>query len=111
MANIEELKDRYIPMSEASFLVLSCLLKENHGYGIMMDAKEMTDGRVTLGSGTIYTLLYKMENDGIIEATREVEKRKLYKITQTGMKLLRVEYDRILQLAKIANNGGELWKE
>ena len=101
MGRKENVIERYLPMSEASFLLLSCLGKENHGYGIMMEVQELTKDRVNLGAGTIYTLLYKMENDGVINATREVEKKKLYMITELGKKLYDEEVKRLSELVEI----------
>ncbi len=98
MAEVEKLITSYIPMSEPSFLVLYSLLHENHGYGIMQNTSRLTQGRVSLGAGTVYTILYKMENDGLIEVTREVERRKLYCITPVGKKVLSAEMERIIQL-------------
>lgn len=94
----------YIPMTEPGFLLLISLLEENHGYGIMQKISEITDGRVDLGAGTVYTILYKMERDGIIAFSREVDRRKLYRITELGKELLLKETSRIKQLAQIAGD-------
>lgn len=91
----------YSPMSEPSLLVLSCLQEERHGYGIMQAIAQETGGRVNLGAGTVYTILYKMEQDGIIEPIREVERRKTYRITEMGRALLSHEHRRIYQLQGI----------
>jgi len=91
----------YSPMSEASLLVLSCLCEERHGYGIMQAITQETGGRVGLGAGTVYTILYKMEQDGIIEAVREIDRRKTYRMTDIGRELLYYEYQRIGQLRDI----------
>ena len=56
-----------------------------------------------MGAGTVYTILYKMENDGLIEVTRTFERRKLYKITPVGEAILEKETERIRQLARIAD--------
>ena len=104
MAELEHLLKTYIPMSEASFLILSALQKENHGYGIMQQVSQTTQNRVNLGASTVYTILYKMESDGLIEVVQEVDRRKVYCITPTGRKVLSAEARRILQLAVIAAN-------
>ena len=57
MAEIERLIKSYLPMSEASFLLLFCLQQENHGYGIMQQVQELTESRVAMGAGTVYTIL------------------------------------------------------
>ena len=86
MQNGEQLVKSYLPMSEASFLVLFSLKEPLHGYGIMQRVSELTGGRVNLGAGTVYTILYKMECDGLIESVSVVERRKVYRITETGKK-------------------------
>ena len=77
-------------------------MEERHGYGIMQYVHEITNGRINLGSGTVYTMLYKMENDGLIAAVSEHDRRKIYRITKEGQRVLRAEGDRLCQLAQIA---------
>lgn len=101
---LAKLMKSYLPMSEASFLVLSCLRKESHGYGIMQEVSRITGSRVTLGAGTVYTILYKMEKDKLITVTREEERRKIYLITSIGENILEEEAKRIKQLSDIADS-------
>lgn len=98
----ERLSQSYIPMTEAGFLILSALLEENHGYGIMQKVFAATGGRVNLGAGTVYTILYKMEKDGLIKFTEESERRKLYVILPLGKEILLEEIMRLRQLGHIA---------
>ena len=83
MSQLDKVLKSYLPMTESSFLLLVSLIQENHGYGIMHQVARLTNGRVSLGAGTVYTILYKMENDGLIEALREEERRKIYHRIQT----------------------------
>lgn len=92
----------YLPMSEASFLVLSSLKSPRHGYAIMQNILELTGGRVNLGAGTVYTILYKMENDDLIQVVAEEDRRKIYHITEIGQEVLEAEASRIHQLAQVA---------
>lgn len=87
----EELIERYLPMSEQSFLLLLCLTEPRHGYGIMQMVLEQSGGRISLGPSTVYTILYKMEQDGLIEVVSEVERRKVYRITAQGRAVLDAE--------------------
>lgn len=80
----EELIERYLPMSEQSFLLLLCLTEPRHGYGIMQMVLEQSGGRISLGPSTVYTILYKMEQDGLIEVVSEVERRKVYRHHRAG---------------------------
>lgn len=98
----EKLIESYLPMSEQSFLLLLCLTKPRHGYGIMQFISSQTEGRVALGASTVYTLLYKMEQDGLVEVVSEVERRKVYSITDDGMTVLRAEAERLRSLARHA---------
>ena len=102
MQDLERLLKSYIPMSEPSFLLLSSLLEERHGYGIMQHTEQMTGGKVALGAGTVYTILYKMENDGLIQVAREEERRKIYRITPAGRAVLQAESQRVLALGRVA---------
>ena len=74
----------YVPMTESCFYILFCLRNENHGYGIVREVEGMTDGELRLAPGTMYGSLSKLEKDGLISFIREVEKRKIYKITPLG---------------------------
>ena len=61
-------------------MLLNSLREERHGYGIMQHVHELTNGYINLGSGTVYTMLYKMENDGLIHTVREEDRRKAPKL-------------------------------
>ncbi len=78
LSEVNRLIKSYIPMSEPSFLVLRSLLEERHGYAIMQDVLEMTGGRVSLGASTVYTILYKMEQDHLNCGGQDVDRRKVY---------------------------------
>ena len=83
-------------------MLLYSLTEERHGYGIMQHVHEIPHGRINLGSGTVYTMLYKMENDGLIGTVREQDRRKVYQITKDGRKVLQAEAGRLRQLVDIA---------
>ena len=85
-------------MTETGFYILFCLQEDMQGYNITQNVKQMTDGQVEIGPGTMYGTLGKMEKDGLIEFVREEEKRKLYKITPVGQEVLQLEIARIKRL-------------
>lgn len=91
----------YVPMTESAFYILLSLQEERHGYGIGQRVKELTQGHLTIGPGTMYGTLSKMEKDGLIVFTREKEKRKYYKITPLGQEVLDREKERIRHLYKV----------
>ena len=94
----ERIKRVYIPMTETGFYILFCLQKPNHGYGIVQLVEKLTNGEIHLAPGTMYGSLSKMEKDGLIRFVNEVEKRKIYEITDLGNEVLQLELKRIERL-------------
>ena len=59
-------------MQEATFLILTALAGgSQHGYGIITDVEQISDQRVRLRAGTLYTALERLSADGLIEVDRE----------------------------------------
>lgn len=80
------------------FYILFSLQEERYGYGIMQHVKELTNNRMILGAGTIYQSLSKLEGDGLIVSTREIDRKKLYIITVVGRLILKEEAKRIQEI-------------
>ena len=92
----EQLKN----LTEPMYYILMSLLKENHGYGIMQMVDELTEGRVVIGAGTLYTLLGRFEKEEIIVQVAEENRRKIYIITEKGKGLLNEEFQRLQHLVE-----------
>lgn len=88
----------YVPMTETGFYILFCLQKPNHGYGIVQLVEKLTEGEIHLAPGTMYGSLSKMEKDGLIRFINEIDKRKIYEITDLGKEVLQLELKRIKRL-------------
>ena len=95
---IEKLKQSFIPMSETMIYILMSLTIERHGYGIMIYVKEITNGRLVLGAGTLYQTLGKLEKGGLIRQTIENDRKKYYIISDIGKQLLIEEAKRISEI-------------
>lgn len=83
-------------MQEATFLILTALAAgSQHGYGIMSDVAQISNGRVRLRAGTLYSALDRLRLDGLIRIDREeiVENRlrRYYRLTPEGSKELATE--------------------
>ena len=83
-------------MQEATFLILTALAAgSQHGYGIMSDVAQISNGRVRLRAGTLYSALDRLRLDGLISIDREeiVENRlrRYYRLTPEGSKELATE--------------------
>lgn len=98
----EKIKKKYCPMTETTFYTLLALLSPNHGYGIMKFVKELTDERIRMGTGTLYTMLGRLVDDEMIRIVSEEDGKKTYQITELGRALLEQEQDR---LRKQCENG------
>jgi DNA-binding PadR family transcriptional regulator len=87
-------------MQEATFLILTALASgSQHGYGIISDVLEISDGGVRLRPGTLYTALERLRADGLIAVDREaiVENRlrRYYRLTPAGTERLAAEATRL----------------
>ncbi len=77
------------------FYILLCLQKEVCGIDIMAMVSVISNGRVSIGPGTLYAMLQKFEDNEIIEKTREENRKKWYLITDTGKQMLDDELKRL----------------
>ena len=82
------------------YYILIALTEECCGVDIMEKVQRISKGRVKVGPGTLYTMLSKFEDNGIIRRTAEDGRRKSYVITEYGMEMLRAEYDRLQMMVR-----------
>jgi DNA-binding PadR family transcriptional regulator len=81
-------------------LVLTSLADgPKHGYAITQDVAELSG--VTLGPGTLYGALARLEGQGLIEALPEEERRRPYRITESGGEALKSQLETFEQVAKV----------
>ncbi len=94
-----------ISLTESMYYILISLIEPNHGYGIMQQVEEMTNGRVVLGPGTLYgalnTLLEKRWIE-IFSQDDESRKKKEYLLTDSGREVIKNE---MLRLEELLTNG------
>jgi DNA-binding PadR family transcriptional regulator len=87
-------------MQEATFMILTALAKgSQHGYGIIADVDRISDGRVRLRAGTLYTALDRLRADGLVAVDREEvvdgRLRRYYRLTPAGAVRLEAEAARL----------------
>lgn len=95
------------PMSESYYYILLCLAKgANHGYGIMQMTEKLSDGNVTIGSGTMYGATSNMLKKGWIHEIMSggvgLERRRLYQLTDAGRAALQAEIARLRRMLENA---------
>ena len=84
---------KFQTLTEQMFYILLSLNEECCGMDIMDKVKEMTEGRVLIGPGTLYNLLGQFVHEGYIVETSAVGKRKNYQLTDEGRSVLHLETD------------------
>ena len=57
---------KFLPLTEATYVILAALTAPRHGYGIMQVAGEASNSAAALGPGTLYTALAKLTEQGLI---------------------------------------------
>ena len=103
-------KRKLDPLPSAAFQILLSLADEDlHGYGIMRQVADQTDGRMRLGPGTLYSSIQTLLEERFIEELDLREDRKLgqerrryYRLTSAGRKLARCEAERLADLLRVA---------
>lgn len=83
-------------LTESMFYVLMGFLRnEMCGTDLVDYIDEKTKGRVSLGPGTLYTILARFEEEKIIEETAVEGRKRTYKITDKGIQLYKTELARL----------------
>ena len=107
------------PLSPAAFSILLALKDgEKHGYAILCEVSEQTEGAVKLLPGTLYNLLKRMLDDGWIEElderpdpAQDDERRRYYRLSGVGEKIASLEAERLAVLVRAARKHGLLVRQ
>lgn len=107
-----------LPLREPTFFILLSLAPaKKHGYAILKDVKEISQGKVRLSTGTLYEALARLLDQGLIERVFDDEvgmdkskksqnhpgrPRKAYRLTKNGRRVLEAETRRMLSLVATA---------
>jgi len=99
-----------LPLTPATFHILLALVDgERHGYAIMREVEERTEGAVRLGPGTLYGSLKRLLEAGLVEEGRERadpevddERRRYYRLTRFGLSVARAEARRLDRMVRAA---------
>ena len=87
-------------------ILLSLASQPRHGYAILRDTEEMSDGRLRLSTGTLYGALRRLLEDGWIERFKEEDTsrgKQAYRLTHLGRRNLQMEVSRLKQLTRLAS--------
>jgi DNA-binding PadR family transcriptional regulator len=89
-------------------ILLSLATEEQHGYGIMQEVLERTDGKIRLWPATLYGTIAKLIEAGLIQESDERPaaelddaRRRYYKLTLLGRRVLDLESQRLQELVSV----------
>lgn len=104
-----------LPLPPATFHILLALATgDRHGYGIVLDVEQRTDGALRLSPGTLYRTIQRLLEQGLlVEPKRRADpeddpRRRYYRITPLGLAAARAETRRLAQLVRLAKVAGLL---
>ena len=93
-----------LPLTPAMFYVLVALADGmTHGYAILKDVEQLTNGEVRLSTGTLYGIIKRLLNDGLVRESGGADpRRRSYELTAFGRDVARAEAKRLEQTLAIA---------
>jgi DNA-binding PadR family transcriptional regulator len=96
-----------LPLTPAMFYVLVALADgKTHGYAMLKDVEQLTDGGVRLSTGTLYGIIKRLLADGLIREGRGSatvdDRRRSYELTSFGRDVARAEASRLEATLAIA---------
>lgn len=98
-----------LPLTESTYFILLILAGgSRHGYAIMKETEQLSQGRVELSTGTLYGALKRLLDQGWIRRKAEPERepngrvRKAYGLTPLGRRILEAEVQRLHSLTNVA---------
>src|SRR5271170_1481748 len=106
-ANLSDDQRKLMPLTPAVFFILFALADgEKHGYAIMQQVGVLSDGKVRMGPGTLYTTIQRLLELSLIEETttndERDERRRYYRLTRAGKAILQAEIGRMDAVLRIA---------
>jgi DNA-binding PadR family transcriptional regulator len=104
----------FLPLTPQQFHILLALTDGHlHGYAIIRDIAERTDGALRLGTGTLYTALARLEELALVDesdrrapANEDDQRRRYYRVTALGRAVLQAEAERLDALVRQARRKG-----
>jgi DNA-binding PadR family transcriptional regulator len=108
---MEPLTSQFLPLSPAALHILMALaVEERHGYAIMREVTQQSDGQYRLGPGTLYDNLQRLLDKGLVaESAKPIDnhdpRRRYYRLTNLGRQVLAAEIARLEAMFRAAKLG------
>jgi DNA-binding PadR family transcriptional regulator len=99
-----------LPLKPVDFLILLMLARaDRHGYGIMQDVADFTGGAIQLEAGSLYRTIRRLQDERLLEESArrpagdlDDERRRYYRLTPLGRRVVAAEATRLRQLVRLA---------
>ena len=97
---------KVLPITETTYYIMLTLIEPLHGYGIMQQVRQYSEGRIDLAPGTLYGALSNLKKQKLIDLIAEdsAKRRKVYQLTAQGHEALQQEYERMQTLVSISSS-------
>ena len=110
MSKKETNPEQLLPLTPAVFHILLALVDgERHGYAIMQEVAQSTEGQIKMGPGTLYGTIKRLLAAKLVEESEarpdpnlDDERRRYYRLTGLGRRVVEAEAERLAALVKLA---------
>jgi len=93
-------------LTDTMFYIMAALTKPRHGYAIMNLIEETTNGVITIGPASMYTIIKRLlKQEWIYLYDGEDSRRKTYELTEYGRKVLEEDLQVRKQMIELAESG------
>ena len=97
-------KSKFLPLTEATYYILLALVTPKHGYAVMQEAEEISEGTLRLAPGTLYGAFTTLEQGKLIQMAGKEGRRKIYQLTDKGIEVLQEQVHRLRIMLQSAEN-------
>ena len=102
--------ESFLPLTFAVYhILLSLADTERHGYGIIREIEERTEGQLRMAPGTLFGAISRMLDQGLIEESdarpapeEDDSRRRYYRLSELGRRVAVAESERLVSLVKMA---------
>lgn len=99
----------FVQLTDSVFYIMATFAQPKHGYAVMSEIEELTEGEVKIGPASLYTNIKKLIGEEYIVLYDESDsRRKVYTLTDKGRSVLQhdlVRRQKMIHFAQIGLQG------
>lgn len=98
-------RNKHLPLTETVYYILLAVTEPAHGYLIMQKVEELSNGQVRMAAGTLYGAVENLLKLKFIQpVASEDSRRKVYGITNKGLEILHLDFERMKHLIHVTTD-------